>query len=95
MSEIRPIPRSPSIVKRILDHKIEIENEEQKNKMQTCCNTTSDKRLLLFIASFSISSILLIFSCYKLSQEIPCSSETLYVGILTMIIGLWIPSPVK
>jgi len=66
---------------------------ENDNILQSCCNIPSDKRLLIFIASICISLIIIIFSCYQLSVMHDCSSENLYVGLITLIIGIWCPHP--
>jgi len=68
--------------------------KNDNNEWKTCCGRTSDRRLLQFIASLSISILILIFSCYKLSQELGCTTENVYVGLITLIIGFWVKSPI-
>lgn len=87
-------PRSPILELRELEHRIEIENEENNNELRTCCgNNTSDKRLLIFIASFSISIITLVFSAIQLVRVDSCESHN-YISIICLIIGIWLRSPI-
>ena len=72
---------------------LEVPNENNEHQLNACCGGTSDRRLLQFIASLSISLLVLIFCAYKLSQDIDCASENTFVGLTTLIIGVWIKSP--
>lgn len=70
------------------------ENVPSENTWGTCCGTTSDKRLLAFIASISLSSIILIFSCVQLvNAKLDCNQEHVYVGLITLVFGVWCKSP--
>lgn len=68
---------------------------ENENQYKTCCGTVSDKRLLVFISSLSISLLILTFCCYQLVNKEDCQSQNTYVGIITLIIGIWLKSPVS
>ena len=75
-----------------------IHTSEQKNidsnQLRTCCgNHSSDKRLLIFISSLSISLLVLILCCYQLVNKSDCQSQNTYVGLITLIIGIWLKSP--
>ena len=90
------IKRVASIDKKIVEHAIDIENKEADVNIKTCCGRTSDSRLLKFIASFSITSIIIIFSCYQLSKDnISCPDQNTYIGLITLLIGLWLKSPLS
>ena len=94
LTKLTNCKRSPSQEKKILEHKIHIEDEKIKNTWRSCCDIPSDRRLLMFISSFSITLIIITFSCYKLSlEDVDCSSENTYIGLITLLIGLWIKSP--
>jgi hypothetical protein len=71
------------------------EDTNTDNHWNTCCGKTSDRRLLQFIASLSISLLVLIFSAYQLSQHLDCASEQVYIGLVTLIIGFWVKSPIS
>ena len=78
-----------------IKHKIEMENLEQEHQLNSCCGTKSDKRLLVFISSYSIALFALFFSMIQLVRLDDPHSQVTYVGIMTMIIGLFIPSPIS
>lgn len=95
LSHILPaMHRSPSIQRRVLDHQLQVDSTKQKNKWSLCCYSKgTDARLLQFIASFAISITLLIFSCYQLAYVTDCQGENLYTGIITLVVGVWLKSP--
>lgn len=75
-------------------HINEIDTDDD-NLIRTCCGRVSDKRLLAFVASISLSSIVTIFSCYQLTQGLDCSQETTYISLIMFILGYWLKSPVQ
>ena len=75
-------------------HINEIDTDDD-NLIRTCCGRVSDKRLLAFVASISLSSIVTIFSCYQLTQGLECSQETTYISLIMFILGYWLKSPVQ
>jgi hypothetical protein len=77
-----------------IEHQIEMENEELNNQLKTCCDTTSDRRLLMFIASFSVSLIVISFSITQLAINDSCEAQSTYLGLLTLVLGIWLKSPV-
>ena len=92
----KKIKHAASIEKKIVEHAIDIENKENDHIMKSCCGHVSDSRLLKFIASFSITSIIVIFSCYQLSREgISCPDQNTYIGLITLLIGIWLKSPMS
>ena len=96
IDDINILPRStPSMIKKAFDHKIEMENDDQKNKYSCCCTSrTTDRRLLTFATLFSISILVLSFSFYQLTMPIDCSEQATYMSLITMVIGIWIKSPI-
>ena len=72
----------------------EIKDEENGHLWRSCCGVVSDRRLLVFSSNLSISLIILLFSFYKLNQDLDCSHENLYVGFISLILGYWIKSPI-
>ncbi len=81
------------------NHAVRVHTNDQKNdddnQLNTCCGRTSDKRLLTFIASLSISILIIMLCSYQLITKLDCVSQNVYVGILTLIIGVWCPHPVR
>ena len=74
---------------------IQQQTEDNDNLIKTCCGRVSDKRLLAFVASISLSSIITIFSCYQLSTELDCPSQNMYSALLMFILGFWLKSPIQ
>jgi hypothetical protein len=75
---------------------IEPRIEENDNLIKTCCGRVSDKRLLAFVASISLSSIITIFSCYQLSKDnMECTEQNMYSGLIMFILGFWLKSPIQ
>ena len=81
--------------KAVIDHIIELENNNTDNQLHTCCGKTSDKRLLVFVASISISLIVVIFSCVQLFLQQSCESQALYSGMISLVLGIWLKSPIS
>ena len=65
------------------------------NQWKVCCGGSTDRRVLTFIASLSLSLIVMIFSCYQLTQDLNCSQENIYVGFITFLMGFWVKSPLS
>ena len=93
MSEEVQIHINEASVKAPEEHK---EEEKEAYQWDSCCMRKTDSRLLTFIASFFISMILLIFSCYQLTRpDMDCASENIYISLITLIIGVWVKSPLS
>jgi hypothetical protein len=94
LANILPAMRNPSIRHKVLDHQLQADTASQKNKWSLCCYSKgTDARLLQFIATFIISIVLLIFSCYQLSYTSDCEGTNLYTGLITLVVGVWLKSP--
>ena len=50
-------------------------------------------RLYIFISQFFISLLTMGFCFYQLITLNSCESQLLYTGIITMIIGVYLPTP--
>ena len=87
------LPRSPSIIKRQLEHKIDIENKEIENTLRSCCYDLDKNAVQYFTTIFIISGIM-IFCIYKLTTDESCGAQTAYMGLLTLLLGILAPSPV-
>lgn len=80
-----------------MDHPVIIHEEEKENPniYKSCCSVPSDKRLLTFIAMLSISIGTLSFCFSQLAiGGLEKDRELFYTGLISMIIGIWIKSPV-
>ena len=50
-------------------------------------------RLCIFISQFFMSLLTMCFCFYQLITLVSCESQLLYTGIITMIIGVYLPTP--
>ena len=87
------LPRSPSVVHRELEHKIEIENKEQENTWRSCCYDLN-KNAVMYFTTISIIVGIMVFCIYKLTTNESCENQTAYIALLTLLLGLVSPSPV-
>ena len=89
-----PIQPTRSMQNRIINHQIDVDKQDNKNKLQSCCGKTSDKRLLTFIASLTVSMTTLGFCTYQLAVVESLEEKQLYVGLCTLILGVYLPQPI-
>ena len=64
--------------------------------MWVCCcspNNRTDKRIIVFFSQFSITLIIIFFCIYQLLRSNSCESDQLYMSLLTLVIGVYLPSP--
>ena len=87
------LPRSPSVVKRALEHKIDIEQKQQENTWRSCCYDLN-KNAVQYFTTISIIVGIMVFCIYKLSTNESCENQTAYMGLLTLLLGILAPSPV-
>ena len=85
------------IAKRQVLHAIDMEDKkievELENEYKSCCGGNTDRRLLQFYSQLAFSLITVIFSVTKLALSTSCDQDSLYSGLLMMVIGTWLPSP--
>ena len=96
-SSLTPVPLTRCSSKQLnnLKDAVEIEKDlmETENTYKSCC-LTSDKRALQFFSQFTICVGVLLFSMYKLINSDECEETQVYIGLITMIVGIYIPQPV-
>lgn len=62
------------------------------NTYRSCCFQI-DKRALTFFSQFTVSLAVLLFCGVQLFRSESCERDALYSGMLTLIVGCWLPSP--
>ena len=84
--------RSPSLVKRVIDYKIEKEQKQLENEWHSCLTgRKTDRRLLSYISKLLISIGVLSFSCVQIIRAGPCDSNLpLYSSLITFVIGSYL-----
>lgn len=91
---VLPLARCNSRHLHNLKDAVEIEKDliDTENTYKSCC-ITSDKRALAFFSQFTISIMIMLFSFYKLINSDRCEDTQVYIGLITMIIGVYLPNP--
>ena len=89
ISSIRTLPRVDSDERHF----------RRSNFWKSCCGTVIDKRSLQYFVQVTISATVMVFCMYKISNsekgDCDCQQEdnTVYIALLSSIIGYYIPSP--
>lgn len=52
-----------------------------------------DKGAVIFFSTLGISLIIIAFCIYQLVSSTSCETQTTYMGLLTLILGIWVKSP--
>ena len=86
--------KSPSLQRRHLEHVIEVENKEIDRTWKSCCGLVVHSEPIQYFTTIGIISGIMIFCIFKLSTNESCESQTAYMGLLTLLLGLVAPSPV-
>lgn len=71
---------------------IELARKKYNNTWNSCC-LTIDRRAAQFFIQISIIFSVIIFATAQLVRLEDCNSQQAYLGLLTMLIGILIPSP--
>lgn len=76
-----------------LEHRIEMEDIEIENTYKCCMGGSTDKRVLVYISQLSFSLIVLGFCAIQLIRKDDYESTSIYLPLITTILGYWLPSP--
>ena len=87
-----PFIKSPSIQKRIINHNIDLADEKYNNTWTSCC-VNLDRRAVQYFTQIVVISSIMGFSIYQLLRLDTCEGQQAYMGLLTFLIGILIPSP--
>ena len=53
----------------------------------------ADKRVVIFFSQFTICLMVISFSLYQLNKNNGCEHQQIYIGLLTMMVGIFLPAP--
>jgi len=59
---------------------------------RSCCLVV-DKRVVVFTSQFIITLMIITFSLWQLAQKNTCEHQQFYSSLITMLIGIFLPSP--
>jgi hypothetical protein len=83
---------SPEELQRL--YEIEDKIHSKKNEITWSINSyVLDRRSVIYITHVSISMIMILFCMYQLVMLEGCHSQQLYSSLLTLVIGIYLPSP--
>ena len=75
------------------DVKIEVVPANDSPTVWRSMCLTMDKNAVQYFTTIGIITGIMGFSIYKLSTNESCESQTAYMGLLTLLLGLIAPSP--
>ena len=70
----------------------EAENDIE-NGWDSCCFRL-DRRAVMYFTTLGVSMSVMIFCIIKLSDNIPCEQQNGWISLLSLVIGIYIKSPV-
>ena len=76
------------------DVKIEVVPANDSPTMWRSAWVLMDKNAVQYFTTIGIITGIMGFSIYKLSTNESCESQTAYMGLLTLLLGILSPSPV-
>lgn len=65
---------------------------ETEMRWKSCC-LSADKSFVMYITQLSMILLVICFCIAQLVTKSDCATQTTYVGLLTLLVGLVIPSP--
>ena len=68
-------------------------NLPNKTRVWHSCCLTADKDFCMYITQITLISFVILFCIYQLLTLKECIYQTVYTSLLTLLIGLVIPSP--
>jgi len=71
----------------------DIKKEEAHEQWRCCSGSTTDARLVRFIAVYVVLLQLMLFCVFMLYKSKSCEESTTYVSLLTLLLGLVFPNP--
>ncbi len=71
---------------------IEIKEDEKKEVWESCC-LRMNVHATLYFTQLAVMLIGVSFSIYQITKLSRCEDQTPYFGLLTSLIGIFLPSP--
>jgi hypothetical protein len=86
------LKRTLSVERKMYEHKIVAEDRAYEDTWTSCCLTV-DRRATTFFTQMFIILLVMVFAIVQLIRLDDCNSQQAYLGLLTMLLGILIPSP--
>ena len=74
------------------EHRFKVEDDKYKDAWVSCCMVL-DRRAVMYFTQIVIIGGTMAFSIAQLYRNEACEAQQAYLGLLTMLIGVLIPSP--
>ena len=78
--------------KRVIEHAMQKENNEFENTWKSMC-LVMDRRAVQYFTQIAIIVGVMCFCIYKLITDPSCEAQQAYTGLLTLAMGVVVPSP--
>lgn len=91
-TNVGEIELTEEMKKKIILHKIELENKKIRNTWESCC-IKLDRRAVQYFTQIFIMTGIMAFSVGMLFKNETCEAQQAYLGLLTLMVGLIIPNP--
>ena len=88
---MNPSP-SPSTEARCISIQTDDANLERQNNWRSCCFTL-DRKATVYFSQLFVCIGIIFFCCLQMVRLHNCEAQQLYSSLLTMVIGILIPSP--
>ena len=75
------------------DLDLKLKKEKYDDLWHSCCGLTLDRRATLFFSQLSIAISVIGFCIWQLLHSHTCEKDALYSGLLTLVIGVYLPQP--
>ena len=96
---IEPINHNMTMSQELIIHKSNLDRIEElekkklaENSWNSCCFKT-DRRAVIYFSQFGLSVAVVIMCIYQLLTRDDCNSNQLFLGLLTLILGVYLPQP--
>ena len=86
------IHRTLSVERKMYDHRVEVEDRAYANTWTSCC-LTIDRRAATYFTQMFIIIMVMVFAIIQLVRLDDCNSQQAYLGLLTLLLGILVPSP--
>jgi hypothetical protein len=96
---IEPVNPNMTMSQELIIHKSNLDRIDElekkisaENSWVSCCFKT-DRRAVIYFSQFGLSISVVIMCIYQLLTKDDCNSNQLFLGLLTLILGVYLPQP--
>jgi hypothetical protein len=82
---------------KVLEYKLKEKTDNRQfdhdNRWRSCCGMVLDRRLVMYSTQMTMIGLTMMFCVRQLTILDTCNDQQSYIGLLTLLLGLVIPSP--